>query len=313
MGFEQNMPVFLSTPPATEPPHNPIFFTGGLGMTTQSIGFILSMQGVFSMVAQFFLFPPLARYFGVLTLYRFIMITYPISYIMVPYLDFLPERFQLAGIYFVLLIKIIYGVIAYPCNAILLTNSAPSLLVLGAINGIAASCASFARAFSPTVTGYIYGKGLDMGVVGLSWWCNALVCVIGGLQCLTMRTEDFEGQHDDELERTLDADDVEHIAVKSQVAHEAIPIVSAEGAINEYGLVLAAVDGEISSLCSYTSAERGFAWRHGEESFRARSGSLLTGGLSLRGSVDLRGAVPGRGRSDTLTSLQRDEGRSSER
>jgi hypothetical protein len=158
MGFEQLMPVFLSTPVSEEKPHSPIWFHGGLGMTTQAIGFILSMQGIFSMVTQFFVFPPLARHFGTLNLYRFCMTTYIISYALVPYLDFLPEYLQRTGIYLLLAIKIIYGVLAYPCNAILLTNSAPSLLVLGAINGIAASCASLARAISPTVT-WSVGRG----------------------------------------------------------------------------------------------------------------------------------------------------------
>lgn len=253
------MPVFLSTPRA-EPPHHLFKFTGGLGMNTQTIGFILSMQGIFSMGAQFFLFPPLARHFGVLNLYRFIMFTFPLSYIMVPYLDFLPESLQLPGIYCVLIIKIIWTVIAYPCNAILLTNSTPSLLVLGAINGIAASCASFARTFSPTITGMIYSYGLDIGVVGLSWWCNALVCAIGGVQCLMMKWEDFEGQHNEDLEQTLDTDDVERIAVKATV-RQSVPISSAGEAVDEYGLIIQAVDGEIASLSK--SYGRGFGLRPG--------------------------------------------------
>ncbi|KAI5780791.1 major facilitator superfamily domain-containing protein [Geopyxis carbonaria] len=248
MGYEQLMPVFLSTPPSNEPPQNFFKFTGGLGMNTQTIGFILSMQGIFSMLTQFFVFPPVARFFGILNVYRFCMFTYPLSYVMVPYLDFLPKHLQVTGIYVTLAIKIMYGVLSYPCNAILLTNSAPSLLVLGAINGIAASCASLARAFSPTITGIIYSKGLDINVVGLAWWVNAGVCVIGGAQCLMMKHEDFEGHHTEELGGEVDEEAVEHIAVEAQVAHERAPVGTGESVVNEYGLVIQAVEGEVATL-----------------------------------------------------------------
>jgi hypothetical protein len=252
MGFEQLMPVFLSTPVADEKPHDLFRFTGGLGMATQAIGFILSMQGVFSMTMQFLVFPPVARAFGVLNVYRFCMFTYVISHIIAPYLDWLPEgKIQLAGVYIVLAIKISYGVLAYPCNAILLTNSAPSLLVLGAINGVASSCASLARAFSPTLTGMIYSVGLNINCVGLAWWVNGLVCIIGGLQVLMMRHEDFEGPRDGDSEEVLDE---EASSIVGQAAAEAhidanIPIMgSTEQTFDEYGLVRSVVEGEIASL-----------------------------------------------------------------
>ncbi|KAF8250630.1 MFS general substrate transporter [Wilcoxina mikolae CBS 423.85] len=254
MGFEQLMPVFLSTPVADEKPHNLLRFTGGLGMTTQAIGFILSMQGAFSMTMQFLVFPPVARAFGVLNVYRFCMFTYVISYIIVPYLDWLPEgKIQLAGVYFVLAIKISYGVLAYPCNAILLTNSAPSLLVLGAINGVASSCASLARAFSPTLTGMIYSVGLNINCVGLAWWVNGLVCIIGGLQVFMMRHEDFEGPHDGDLEEVLDEEAAVAEAVTDTHINANIPIMGIGGSteqttFDEYGLVKSVMEGEIASL-----------------------------------------------------------------
>jgi MFS family permease len=254
MGFEQLMPVFLSTPVAAEKPHDLIRFTGGLGMTTQTIGFILSMQGVFSMGMQFFVFPPMARHLGVLSLYRFCMFTYAIGYIIVPYLDWLPEgKFQTIGVYVVLAIKITYGVLAYPCNAILLTNSAPSLLVLGAINGIASSCASLARAISPTVTGMIYSAGLDINCVGLAWWVNAAVCLIGAVQAISMRQDDFEHEPED-LDEIMSIIDEE--AGTGTVGEARIPIINvnvpiigtAEETFDEYGLVRSVAEGEITAL-----------------------------------------------------------------
>lgn len=255
MGFDQLMPVFLSTPVSDEKPHNLIKFTGGLGMTTQAIGFILSMQGVFSMAMQFLAFPPLARRFGVLNLYRFCMITFFASYVVVPYLDWLPAGdMQLIGVYVVLAVRITWGVMAYPSNAILLTNSAPSLLVLGAINGVASSCASLARAFAPTLTGMIYSFGLDTNCVGLAWWVNGLVCIAGGLQVSMMRREDFEGPHDADLEEALDEETATGVNQTPAAAHVPIagvnvPIMGSAQTLDEYGLARSVVESEIASLC----------------------------------------------------------------
>lgn len=245
MGFEQLMPIFLATPRAERPPSDVFRFTGGLGMGSQAIGFILTMQGGFSMITQFFIFPPIAGSFGVLRVYRFCMWTYAFSYVLVPYINFLPEGLQLSGVYLVLAIKILYGVLAYPCNAILLTNSAPSLLVLGLINGVAASCASLARSLSPTVTGMIHSYGLKIGIVGLAWWLNALVCVIGGIQCIGLQTEDFKRQNTEELTREVDNETAEHIAVEVQVAHT---VVRGEECFDQYSTAKKAIDDELATL-----------------------------------------------------------------
>jgi len=198
----------------------------------------------------------LARRFGVLNLYRFCTITFFASYVVVPYLDWLPAGdVQLAGVYAVLAVRITWGVMAYPSNAILLTNSAPSLLVLGAINGVASSCASLARAFAPTLTGMIYSFGLDTNCVGLAWWVNGLVCIAGGLQVSMVRREDFEGPHDADLEEALDeetaaAAGVSHTSAAAHVpiAGVNVPIMGSAQMLDEYGLARSVVESEIASL-----------------------------------------------------------------
>ena len=142
------------------------------------------------MVAQLFLFPFLIRRFGTLAAFRMVMIAWPFLYFAVPYLVLLPARLQYAGIYFCLLTKITFHVIAFPTNAILLTNAAPSKSVLGTINGVAASTACLARAFGPTVTGTIHTFGLKLGYNGLAWWAGGLVCAIGLLESFMMEEDD---------------------------------------------------------------------------------------------------------------------------
>ena len=191
MCFEELFPVFMCTPRSPAQAHNPFKFTGGFGLTTQSIGIILSIQGVVATVIQVFVFAPIVTRFGALPVYRASMFLYAVPHIVMPYLVLLPERPAILATYAVLLAKITLNVLAYPCSAMLLTNAAPSLLVLGTINGVAGSTASISRALGPTITGFVYSRGLNMGVVGLAWWVNAVVCLVGGIYCLRMKEEDF--------------------------------------------------------------------------------------------------------------------------
>ncbi|KAI9874756.1 MAG: hypothetical protein M1823_007616, partial [Watsoniomyces obsoletus] len=128
------------------------------------------------------------------------MIMWPLLYFAVPYLVLLPEQLQTTGIYIALLTKITFHVIAFPSNAILLTNAAPSKAVLGIINGVAASTACLARAFGPTVTGSIHSLGLKVGCNGLAWWAGGIVCAIGALESFWMEEPDNRTDHASEEE-----------------------------------------------------------------------------------------------------------------
>ena len=138
------------------------------------------------MLAQIFLFPFTVRRFGNLKTFRFVVISWPLLYFLAPYVVLLPADLQMIGVFVCLFWKVTAQVLAFPSNAILLTNSAPSMLVLGVINGIAASTASLSRAVGPTVSGFIHSWGLKMGCTGLVWWAAGLVCVFGAFESLWM-------------------------------------------------------------------------------------------------------------------------------
>ena len=152
---------------------------------------MIAVQGVYSMVAQLFLFPFLVRKLGTLRTFRTVMVVWPFLYFAVPYLVLLPAQFQRLGIYASLLIKITFHVIAFPSTAILIANAAPSKSVLGSINGVAASIACLARALGPSITGFLHTAGLKMGYNGVAWWIGGLVCAIGALESFWM--EETEG------------------------------------------------------------------------------------------------------------------------
>ena len=188
------MPLFLSEKVSHRSPSLPFKFVGGFALPAKTIGLMLSIQGVYSMMAQMFLFPFVVRRFGSLKTFRFVVISWPLLYFIVPYTVLLPPRFQMIGLSFCLLWKITAQVLAYPSNAILLTNSAPSMLVLGAINGIAASSASLSRAFGPTVSGIINSWGLGIGYAGLAWWASGIICILGAVESLWL--EEVQGRMD---------------------------------------------------------------------------------------------------------------------
>jgi hypothetical protein len=188
------MPVFLSEDRSDSEPSLPFKFSGGFGLSTKTIGLMMAVQGIYSMIAQLWLFPYIVRRIGTLGAFRSVMVVWPLLYAAVPYLVLLPEKLQTTGVYVALLIKITFHVIAFPSNAILLTNAAPSKSVLGTINGVAASTACLARAFGPTVTGSIHSAGLKIGCNGLAWWAGGLVCAIGALESFWM--EEYDGQMD---------------------------------------------------------------------------------------------------------------------
>ncbi|MCJ1390264.1 hypothetical protein MMC18_003122 [Xylographa bjoerkii] len=186
ISFDQLMPVFLSEDISHAPASLPFKFVGGFAMPTKVIGVMMSVQGVYSMIATIFLFPVVVQRYGTLATFQFVVMSWPILYFLVPYLVFLPQHLQYSGIFFCLMWKITAQVLAFPAMAILLTNSAPSMMVLGLINGVAASTASLSRAFGPTVSGIIHAWGLEMGYAGFAWWASGLICILAAMESLWM-------------------------------------------------------------------------------------------------------------------------------
>jgi hypothetical protein len=200
------LPVFLSTPDTDirDGLALPFKFVGGFGLTTKQVGFILTLQGVYSMVSTLILFPIAVRRLGTLNLFRLLAFSYPALYLITPYVVVLPHALRYVGLALLIVWKCTFSTWVFPAMAILLANSAPSLLLLGTINGAAASTASFCRALGPTFSGILFSAGLRIGYSGLSWWCSAVVAVFGALVSVSMtdkaaRTDlDEDSDSDDE-------------------------------------------------------------------------------------------------------------------
>lgn len=186
MTYDQLLPVFLSTEPQNMPTHLPFQFADGFGYATSTVGIIMSVQGCYAMLSTMVLFPWAVRKMGPLRLFQFLALTYFMLYLLTPYIVLLPKgnHLRAVGIVVAIVWKCTYSTMAYPSNAILLTNAAPTSLSLGVINGVAASTASLSRAFGPTISGWLYAAGLKAGYSGLPWWCSGAVTIVGAFICL---------------------------------------------------------------------------------------------------------------------------------
>lgn len=186
VSFDALMPTFLSEEPLQTEVVLPFKFSGGFGLSTSTIGFMMAVQGFYSMFAQIGLFPFVVRRVGNLRTSRIVLTAWPVVYFAVPYIALLPAHLQRAAIYLSLFTKTTFQAIAFPTNAILLANAVHSKSVLGTVNGAASSAACLARALGPIVTGSIHAAGLKLGYSGLAWWAGGLVCLVGALESYWM-------------------------------------------------------------------------------------------------------------------------------
>ncbi|WPH00232.1 Hypothetical protein R9X50_00305500 [Acrodontium crateriforme] len=186
---EQLLSVLFSMPESHAPASLPFKFTGGFALSTKSIGAILVVQGLIQMFATMVAFTPVTRRLGFLTTYRMVVISYPLLYLIIPYLTLVPGYWRIPVVLLVIAWKVTAQAFAFPSSNIMLANLAPSNKVLGTLNGVASSAASGSRAFGPTLSGMLQSAGLSIGVMGLPWWTSAIVAIAGAVLSIFMVEE----------------------------------------------------------------------------------------------------------------------------
>jgi MFS family permease len=195
---------------------------GGFALPTSTIGAILSAQGIIQMFVTIVVFPWVNKRIGNLWCYRCAVFFYPFLYFVVPYVTLLPESLKWPAIYVILVWKVTSQAFAFPSSSIMLANAAPSSKVLGTLNGTAGSAASGARAIGPTLAGLMQTAGLSINTLGLPWWINSCVAVIGAIVGMCMVVEDKrcdaateKAATNDCSTRGLDGDESERAAAQS--------------------------------------------------------------------------------------------------
>ncbi|KAF2168562.1 hypothetical protein M409DRAFT_53220 [Zasmidium cellare ATCC 36951] len=212
MAFDQIVPVYMQHSPigkeGSTPYEPPLKFAGGFGLDHFSIGLMSTCYGVVGMIIQFFVFPPLARRYGILFWLKVVACAFPIIYLITPFTALLPTtKSQIGCMFTVMILKCLAGIFAFPCSTILLTNSASSLRTLGTLNGIATSVAAIGRAAGPAMSGAIMTVGVKKGYIIAPWWFLAGVAVIAAIPVFWLEEgEGFGG--DDEVSDTEEEDEI---------------------------------------------------------------------------------------------------------
>lgn len=214
MAFISILPVYILDKPVS----NGLDFKGGLGMTLHDVGTFLIINGFITLFVQAFVFPIFVEWVGVWKSFIWMIILYPTTYIIVPFISALPHGFETPGIYVSLSLQAFYSIIVYPCALILMKNAVPSPLVLGRVNGVAMSACCLARTISSPLIGLVY----SLGGSAAAWFGLGLIAVFGIIQLIWVPHEHVGAvQIDNGLKKVihhdLDEDAVDDISVIESV------------------------------------------------------------------------------------------------
>jgi len=187
-------------------------------MTPAKIGLALSIIGIIGISLQLLLYPKLSAWLGTALSYKLCLLLFPITYSLTPYVVLLPSNTMppapsggalfWIGITALLAIQTFARTFALPGTTILVNNCCPHPSVLGTIHGLSQSVSSGTRTLGPALAGWVYGRGLNMGIVGLAWWGMAVDACVGAIVGWLVREGSgheilLEGEDEDEevLER----------------------------------------------------------------------------------------------------------------
>ncbi|KAK4465593.1 major facilitator superfamily domain-containing protein [Cladorrhinum samala] len=183
VAYDQILPVFLNYPRVVPDETNtqlPFKFTGGFGLSSDKIGTVYTIYGIACGVIQFLMFPWLCARFGVLNLYRFATVIFPILYFVLPYTTLIQDTHLRYTVFLIIMLfKGFVVIVAFPCTTILLTNSASSLRILGTLNGVATTFSGIGRALGPAAAGAVFSWGVQRGYVIAAWWFLGIIALIG--------------------------------------------------------------------------------------------------------------------------------------
>lgn len=156
--------------------------SGGLGLTIQQVGVVISINGIIALFIQAVIFPLATAWLGVWRVFILVTVLHPTVFVVVPYLVVLQPEWVYAGIYTCLSLRNLLGILAYPTLLILIKEASPSRSCLGKINGLAASTGAACRTMASPIAGILYGIGISINFTALAWWGSALVAFVGTIQ-----------------------------------------------------------------------------------------------------------------------------------
>ncbi|KAJ7202174.1 major facilitator superfamily domain-containing protein [Mycena rebaudengoi] len=213
--FSSLWAIFLQAPiGSSSDTHLPFRFTGGLGMRPRDVGFALSLLGAIGVVLQAAVYPLLNDRYGTITTWRVALFVFPVVYLLAPYPSLVASSMaspnddnvgtQLGVWLAMSLVQLLFtlgrtGVT--PATTLLINDCTPHPSVRGTIHTGGVVLGNLGRSLFPVVALAIFGRGLEIDVVGLAFWCVAGLAV---LACVASRWV-TEGQNGKEIK--LDGDE----------------------------------------------------------------------------------------------------------
>jgi MFS family permease len=180
VAYDQLLPVFLHLPVNHEGIELPFKFAGGFGLESKRIGLIFMVYGAWCTFAQFTIFPPLVKRYGLIYCLRWATAIYSVTYILTPFTVLMPTPFLQQGTLLInMFAKSLGGVFAFPGLTILITNSATNFQVLGTLNGVATSIAAIGRACGPFIAGQTLTWSIGAGYIIAAFWLLAIASIFG--------------------------------------------------------------------------------------------------------------------------------------
>ena len=157
-------------------------------MPPQSPGPATSILGIIGMLLQFTIYPSVNSFLGTIKSYQYFLCLFPLAYMFAPYVSLAPSSSsppsQATGLWaryciiIVLFLQVTARTFTLPTSIILLNNCSPHPSVLRMSTVLLVRSPAF-RTIGPIFSGWWYGHGLDIGVVGFAWWLIAIVSVLG--------------------------------------------------------------------------------------------------------------------------------------
>ncbi len=115
----------------------------------------------------------------------------PFVYIVTPYSTLIEdERWRYAAFMTAFVLKGIICIVTFPCVTLILTNSAPSVKVLGTLNGLATLVSGLGRGFGPAVTGAVFSWGVQHGYIIAGWAFLAGMAVLSAISTFFLQEGD---------------------------------------------------------------------------------------------------------------------------
>jgi MFS family permease len=194
MTYDHLMPIFFEDEKAhlgamIAAAFNPFYSPGGLGLSMQTVGVILAVNGAIALFVQVVIFPIAAERIGVFRLFLLVTVLHPIAYLIVPALTYVPDRMLIPAIYFCLSVRNLLSIVLYPLLLILIKEATPSPDMLGKVNGLAASAGAACRMVAPPVAGYLYSFGSQVNCTAIAWYGSAFVAAVGSVQCFAVKRD----------------------------------------------------------------------------------------------------------------------------